>query len=304
MRVWVVTWATWLFAQGGGVRFFQGSWQALLSEAQKQKRLIFVDFYTVWCGPCKMLERYTFSNPEVGDYVEKNYLAYRVDAEKGDGVRLADQYRIRAYPTIVFLDPQGNEIGRHVGYADAPTFLNILRRYLERYTGTQSAPQPTWDSFKEQYKVFFADLTLQTWDTSFRAKLARLDAESGEAKTGESVADEVLGALSAWRRGQKEVALHTLHHKLYQQRKLTPMQSLWLAGYALLNWEDLPPETIQWATFSTKNDPTGIGYLTQAALYYRLGRTTEAQKSLREARIGLPINTPAVKILSALLDQK
>ncbi|MCS7152543.1 MAG: thioredoxin family protein [Bacteroidia bacterium] len=304
MRIWLVAWAAWLFAQGGGVRFFQGSWQALLSEAQKQKRPIFVDFYTVWCGPCKMLERYTFSNPEVGDYVEKNYLAYRVDAEKGDGVRLADQYRIRAYPTIVFLDPQGNEIGRHIGYADAPTFLNILRRYSEQYAKSRPASQPSWESFREQYKVFFSDLTRQTWDTSFEAKLARIDTEPVEGTAGGSVAEEVLRALSAWRRGQKEAALHTLHHKLYQQQKLTPQQTLWLAAYALLNWEAPPPETIQWVTFSTKKDPTGVGYLTQAALYYRLGRISEAQKSLKEAQRDLPHDIPAVNILSTLLSQK
>lgn len=122
-----------LAAQTGGVHFFRGSWDALLREAQKQNKPIFIDFYAAWCGPCKMLERYTFSNGKVGAYTNRHYIAYRVDAEKGEGPRLANQYRIRAYPTIVFLDPQGRELGRHVGYTDAEGFLVLLNRFKERY---------------------------------------------------------------------------------------------------------------------------------------------------------------------------
>jgi thiol:disulfide interchange protein len=47
-----------------------------LQEAQKQKRPIFVDVYAEWCGPCKMLERNTFPNPDLGAYVAKYYIAY------------------------------------------------------------------------------------------------------------------------------------------------------------------------------------------------------------------------------------
>lgn len=292
------------FAQGGGIRFFEGSWDALLQEAQKQKRPVFVDFYAVWCGPCKMLERYTFSNPEVGAYVNKEYIAYRIDAEKGEGPRIANQYRVRAYPTIVFIDPQGNELGRHIGYVDAPGFLTILQRYQEQYAKNRRPVQPTWESFQEQYKVFFSDLTRQSWDADFPGRLERLHSDAPEASTGGSPSDEVLRALSLWRRGQKEAALHTLHHRLYQQQKLSTRQTLWLAAYALLNWDTLPPETVQWISFTTKKDPSGLAYLTQAALYYRLGRPAEAQKSLKEAQRDLPADTPALTTLTALLNQK
>lgn len=292
------------FAQGGGVRFFQGTWDALLQEAQKQNRPVFVDFYAVWCGPCKMLERYTFSNPEVGAYADKNYIAYRIDAEKGEGPRLANQYRVRAYPTIVFIDPSGNELGRYIGYVDAPGFLTLLQRYYEQYTKNRQPARPTWESFQEQYKVFFSDLTRRSWEADFPERLSRLTSDAMEASSSVSLSDEVLRALSLWRRGQKDAALHTLHYRLYQQQKLTPQQTLWLAAYALLYWDTLPPETVQWISFTTKKDPSGLAYLTQAALYYRLGRPTEAQKSLKEAQRDLPPDTPALTTLTALLNQK
>ncbi|MEN3040037.1 MAG: thioredoxin family protein [Bacteroidia bacterium] len=293
-----------LFAQGGGVRFFEGSWEALLKEAQKQGKPIFVDFYAVWCGPCKMLERYTFSNPEVGAYVEKNYIAYRIDAERGEGSSLADRYRIRAYPTIVFLDPQGNEIGRQVGYVDAPGFLGILQRYREQYSKTQTPNQPSWEGFKDQLKVFFTDLTQKSWEAGFSERLNSIDAEPQAPGTSSAPADEVLRALSLWKRGQKDAALHLLHHRLYQQQKLSPQQTLWLAAYALLHWETIPPESINWATYTTKKDPSGAAYLILAALYYRLGREVEAQKALKDAQRDLPSDHPALATLASLLRRK
>lgn len=293
-----------LFAQGGGVRFFEGNWDALLKEAQKQMKPIFVDFYTVWCGPCKMLERYTFSNPEVGAYAEKHYIAYRVDAEKGDGVRLANQYRIRAYPTIVFLDPQGNEIGRHIGFADASNFLAILQRYQERYAQSKRPTEPTWEGFQSQYKVYFSDLTRRVWEEGFAERLVAVERGEELPLGGDALSDEVLRALALWRRGQKEAALHTLHHRLYQQQKLSSSQTLWLAAYALLHWDTLPPEVVQWVTFTTKKDPSGFAYLTQAGLYYKLGRHSEAQQALKEAKRDLSADNPALNTLTALLGQK
>ncbi|MEN2992202.1 MAG: thioredoxin family protein [Bacteroidia bacterium] len=120
-----------LFSQGDKIAFFQGDWEALLEEAKKQHRPVFVDFYTTWCGPCKMLERYTFSDASVAAYVQANYLAYRVDCERGKGPMLANAFHVRAYPTIVFLSPEGKEMGRQVGFVDAATFLALLRRYRE-----------------------------------------------------------------------------------------------------------------------------------------------------------------------------
>ncbi len=122
MRWHVALLGTFLWAQAkGGITFFTGSWSQLLQEAQKQKRPIFVDVYAEWCGPCKMLERNTFPNPDLGAYVAKYYIAYRLDGEKGEGPRIANQYRVRAYPTMLILDPSGKELGRQIGYVDAPT---------------------------------------------------------------------------------------------------------------------------------------------------------------------------------------
>lgn len=313
MRLATLLWASSLLAQTGGVRFFSGTWEALLGEARRQNRPIFVDFYATWCGPCIMLERYTFSNPEVGSFVEKHFLGYRIDAEKGEGPRLANQFRVRAYPTIVFLTPQGTELGRQVGYVDAPAFLSLLKRYYKRFSDTQGEARPSWEGFQEQYRVFFADLTSRAWEKNFPQAWAswRKAIETGDHPAGQaalepltSPAREVLSALTQAIQGSSDAALHVLHHQLYQAQKLSPLQTLWLGAYTLLYWSKPPPEGIQWVSFTTRKDPSGVAYLTLAALYYRLGRLEDARSALKEARKDLPADQPAYQILTSLLSPR
>ncbi len=300
-----------LWAQTAKVSFFEGSWEALLQEARKRNRPIFVDFYAVWCGPCKMMDKYTFSNPEVIAYVDQNYIAYKVDAEKGEGPALANKFRIRGYPTTVFLDAQGTELGRQVGYVDAQQFLALLRKYKANLKDKKTEAAPSWPSFQEGYRVFFADLLLRAWGNAGAEVFGewRTAVERGEAERMASLSQrfpapgpEVLRALAQWEAGQKEAALHTLHHRLYQGHQLNPTQALWLSAYAVMYWEQPPPEALQWASFAVKRDPSGAAYLTQAALSYRLGRSAEARSSLKEAARDLSPTDQALQTLKALVE--
>lgn len=310
----VLLWASLgvLGAQTAKVPFFEGSWEALLQEARKRNRPIFVDFYAVWCGPCKMMDKYTFTNPEVVSYVEQHYIAYKVDAEKGEGPALANKFRIRGYPTTVFLSPQGVEVGRQIGYVDAQQFLALLRRYHKELKDKKTEAVPSWPAFQEGYRVlFFADFLRKAWGDSgveafaeWRKAVEQRESEQAAALSQKfpKPGPEVLQALFQWESGQKESALHTLHHRLYQGRQLSPMQALWLSAYALSYWEQPPPEALQWASFAVKRNPSGAAYLTQAALYYRLGRAAEARASLREAARDLPDTDQALQVLKALVE--
>jgi thiol-disulfide isomerase/thioredoxin len=92
------------------------------------KRFVLVDFFTVWCGPCKKLDETTWKDQQVRDWLSSEAVCLKVDAEKD--VPLAEKYRINVYPTVLLLRPDGSEIDRLVGYRDAKTFLADARDAL------------------------------------------------------------------------------------------------------------------------------------------------------------------------------
>lgn len=105
-----------------GVEFFKGSWAELLEMAQKQGKLIFVDVYTDWCPPCKRMDKEVFPLPEVGEKYNALFLNYKLDAERGEGIEIAGKYGVKAYPTYLYLDAQGNLLHRTAGF-NAPTSI-------------------------------------------------------------------------------------------------------------------------------------------------------------------------------------
>lgn len=95
-----------------------------LDEAKKTNKPIFVDFYTTWCPYCKQLDEMTLSDPQVQEKLSENYVVAKIDASKYPDI--ASNYKIYGYPTLLFLDSNGQEIKRIEGYVDPNTLLNQL----------------------------------------------------------------------------------------------------------------------------------------------------------------------------------
>jgi thiol:disulfide interchange protein len=92
------------------INFFQGTWKETVEEAKKQKKLIFVDAYAVWCGPCKWMDANAFTDADAGKFYNKNFINYKFDMEKGEGVQFAMKYRVTAYPTLLYINPNNEEV--------------------------------------------------------------------------------------------------------------------------------------------------------------------------------------------------
>ena len=109
----------------GGIKFHKGDWASALEAAQAQDKLIFMDCYTTWCGPCKSMAKNVFTNEKVGQYFNKNFINVKMDMEKGEGRKLAQQYKVRAYPTLLFVDGSGKIVHQGKGAQPADRFISL-----------------------------------------------------------------------------------------------------------------------------------------------------------------------------------
>lgn len=71
-----------------GIEFSKGSWKKQLNQAKRQKKLIFLDCHTKWCGFCKVLAQYVFTDPEVARFYNQHFVNVEMDMEEGVGVEL------------------------------------------------------------------------------------------------------------------------------------------------------------------------------------------------------------------------
>lgn len=111
-------------------KFFEGTLDAGLKEAQKTKKLLFLDAYTTWCGPCKMMNYGPFRDPEAGKFFNENFVNMKIDMERGEGPSVAMKYGVRAYPTLLFLNSSGEVVHRILGYHDAMMLVAEGRKAL------------------------------------------------------------------------------------------------------------------------------------------------------------------------------
>lgn len=112
-----------LGAQNRGIDFRSIEWKKALKLAKSQKRLIFVDCYTSWCGPCKMLAKNVFTQDSVADYFNRNFVCLKMDMEK-EGKELVAGFKVNAYPTLLFIEPQSQQVvHRLVGAGNADWLL-------------------------------------------------------------------------------------------------------------------------------------------------------------------------------------
>ncbi len=110
-----------------GIQFFKGSFEEALKEAQKQNKPLFVDFYAVWCGPCKKMEKTVFTQEKVGNYFNEKFINLQLDAEKPNNIPIAKQYKVEAFPTIAFIGKNGKAISINTGGMTAEEILEAAK---------------------------------------------------------------------------------------------------------------------------------------------------------------------------------
>lgn len=147
---------------------------------KKEPRKIMIDAYTVWCGPCRMLDKNTFHNKSVVEYVNKNYYAVKLNAEGNEKItfggnifsnpnydpkkansrnsshQLAQYFGVRAYPTILFLDEKSNFIGPVPGYK-TPRQLELFLKLFKSDEYKNIREQADWENYQADFKYEFVE---------------------------------------------------------------------------------------------------------------------------------------------------
>ncbi len=106
-----------LFSQPGfsqGIDFQHITFEEAIQKAKQEDKLIFIDFYTQWCGPCKKLAAGPFKEEAVGEFYNNHFINLKLDAEK-EGATTAKKYKVNAYPTLMFIDGNGSLVYSGVG---------------------------------------------------------------------------------------------------------------------------------------------------------------------------------------------
>ena len=98
-----------------GIEFFHGTWEEALAEAEKQQKVIFVDAYAAWCGPCKRMAKNVFPLKDVGDFYNKNFINVKLDYEKKEADAFRKKYTVSAFPTLYWIDFDGSIVHVTVG---------------------------------------------------------------------------------------------------------------------------------------------------------------------------------------------
>lgn len=132
-----------IFAQEA-IQFQELPFKDLIAKAKKENKIVFIDAYTSWCGPCKMMEKNIFTKKTVGDYYNSNFVNARFDMEKGEGREVAAKYGVRSYPTYLFLNGDGELVSQNYGYMEESMFISMAQNI--------NSPNNKKGSLKERFE--------------------------------------------------------------------------------------------------------------------------------------------------------
>jgi len=118
-----------VFSQG--INFEHGTFAEALAKAKKENKMVFMDCYTSWCGPCKMMTKKIFPQKEVGEYFNAHFVNFKVDMEKGEGIELKNKYGVKAFPTLLFMDANGEVLHTTVGGSGATGLINQAKKAVD-----------------------------------------------------------------------------------------------------------------------------------------------------------------------------
>ena len=118
----------------GVVRWFEGSFDEAVAKAKSEDKLIFIDFWTDWCGWCKRLDKDTFSQDSVASELG-DVICLSIDAESETGAPLAKRFAVQGFPALILVNGEGQAQDSIGGYLPPKAFITEIQR-VKRKEGT------------------------------------------------------------------------------------------------------------------------------------------------------------------------
>ncbi len=155
-----------------GINFHKLSTTEALAKAKKEHKLVFIDVYADWCGPCKYLSNNVFIDQALGEYMNEHFVSIKINGEdgkdleeieggegneEGEGVKIMEEFSIDAYPTLLFLDPNRKLLKKVVGAMEAEDLLERAKGVISPETTKLYQLNARFDK-GERNKPFLIDL--------------------------------------------------------------------------------------------------------------------------------------------------
>ena len=148
-----------------------------LAAQEKEPKKIIMDAYTNWCGPCKLMDKNTFGNKKVADFINENYYPVKFNAEGPDAITyqdftytnpnyqpdrrgrnathfFADALKIQGYPSIVFFEEDGALIQAVTGYK-SPQEIEIYLKMIANDDYKDLTSVEAWQAYRDKFKGDF-----------------------------------------------------------------------------------------------------------------------------------------------------
>lgn len=117
-----------------GVKFEDLTFEQALAKAKAENKLVFMDCYTSWCGPCKKMLNTVFVQKEAGDFFNSRFVNVKYDMEKGEGIELAKRFNVKSFPTFFMIRPDGSIQHKIGGAGSLKSFLGWVKKGLNEET--------------------------------------------------------------------------------------------------------------------------------------------------------------------------
>lgn len=119
------------------VRWERCSTDELRERAIAADKLVFIDLFASWCGPCQQMERQVFTKKEVGEFFDTHFVAAKFDVDRPTGRQLMQNYGRGSIPLYLIFDTEGVCLASILGAYPAEEFLEYLRQIVTRYNTTK-----------------------------------------------------------------------------------------------------------------------------------------------------------------------